>query len=73
MIKPIFHHIAKLFVLVIHVGYYTQCVPSNGARIGLIHSMLFVSISFAFGSQCKCAFWGNICLGYNDSRVFSKS
>ena len=35
--------------------------PSGvGAGVGHVHFRLFVSISFAFGSQCKCSFQCNM-------------
>ena len=39
-----------------------NCVgsPSIGAHVGHIHFMLFVSISFAFGSQRECSFQWNM-------------
>ena len=39
-----------------------SCVgsPGVGARVGHVHFMLFVSISFALGSQCKPSFQWNM-------------
>ena len=38
-----------------HVG-----CPTQNSRVGNVHFMLFVSISFASGCQCKCSFRWNM-------------
>ena len=72
-LKPVFHCSAKSFALGPHVGIPTcqyqkmptpnanqwniVCVPCVWSRVGHVHFIVFVSISFAFGSQLPVKYW----------------
>ena len=43
--------------------------PRFGARVGHVDFMLFVSISFALGSQCERGFWWNMGLMHFSCKV----
>ena len=57
LLKPIFHCEGKPFALGTGVGLDPQC---HNSCIGHVHFMLFVSISFAIGSQRKCSLQWNM-------------
>ena len=45
--------------------------PGVGACVGHVHSMLFVSIAFALGSQHKCSFHWNMGLNLQSTLLFA--